>query len=153
MDQYEYLPAFPDAKPGLRLVADDPYIKVAIFTNGTEDMIANCLEHCEGLGMYMLILENLVTTEEIKKYKPAPEGYQHLAEKMNKRMEDIWLVTANPFDVVGATSCGVKVGWVDRANKGWQDAAAPALRPRIIGKSLDEVVKAIVEDIEQTKPS
>ena len=54
---------------------------------------------------------------ETRKFKPVPIVYRSLAETDGKgpdEMGEIWLVTSNPFDVVGARAAGMKAAWVDR---------------------------------------
>ena len=59
-----------------------------------------------------------------------------------KEMSEIWLVSGNPFDVVGGKSVGMNAIWVDRAGNGWQDSLLPNERgrPTEIVKSLEEVI-------------
>jgi len=49
--------------------------------------------------------------------------YWHLLQEVGKQDTpgDVWLITANPFDVVGASAAGLKTAWIDRAGKGWVD--------------------------------
>ena len=75
--------------------------------------------------------------------KPAPEVYHHLAEVTGKTGDEgsMWLVSGNPFDVVGGRAVGMQAAWVDRAGTGWQDKLGAA--PTVIVKGLDEVAAAI----------
>lgn len=63
--------------------------------------------------------------------------------KQESQMDQIWLISGNPFDVVGARSVGMQAIWVDRPNRGWQDAVAPGLRPSAIVHSLEQIVQEI----------
>jgi len=74
--------------------------------------------------------------------------YEYLAKKVGKsrtEMGDIWLVSGNPFDVVGAKAMGMKAAWVDRAGSGWADQLVEGDlgRPTVIVRGLDEVVDAV----------
>lgn len=147
MEEYDHLSTFPDVTPALQNLDSRPGIKSVIFSNGTKEMVSNSVFRSQSLLPHAELFADLVTVDAVQKFKPAPEVYEHLATSTGTKMEDIWLITANPFDVVGATKCGIKAAWLDRNGRGWEDAAAPALRPRIIGKSLDEVIKAILDDL------
>lgn len=86
--------------------------------------------------------------EEVRKFKPAPEVYEHLARVVGKSREEMgsmWLVSGNPFDVVGARAVGMQAAWVDRAGKGWQDqlVEGKAGKPTVVVRGLDEVVEAV----------
>ena len=58
-------------------------------------------------------------------------------------MGDIWLVSGNPFDVVGAKAMGMKAAWVDRAGSGWADQLVGGDLGRPTVKGLDAVVDAV----------
>lgn len=147
MDEYDHLSTFPDVTAALQNLDTRSEIKPVIFSNGTKEMVSNSVFRSQSLSPHAKLFADLITVEAVQKFKPAPEVYEHLAASTGTQMRDIWLVTANPFDVVGATKCGMKAAWLDRNGRGWEDAAAPALRPRIIGENLDEVIKAILSDI------
>ena len=53
----------------------------------------------------------------------------------------MWLVSGNPFDVVGARAVGMQAAWVDRAGKGWQDKLGG--EPTVVVRSLEEVADAV----------
>lgn len=62
-------------------------------------------------------------------------------------MSEIFLVSGNPFDVVGGRSVGMNAIWVDRAGKGWQDSMVAGTwnGPTEIVRSLDQVVDIAVK--------
>ncbi|KAL1988160.1 hypothetical protein VTN96DRAFT_690 [Rasamsonia emersonii] len=148
MKAYDSLSTFPDVIPALTSLAANPDITAVVFSNGTQSMVSNSVFHSKDLSPHAGVFHDMVTVDSVKKYKPAPEVYFHLAEKMGKQqsqMGDMWLVSGNPFDIVGARSVGMKAAWVDRAGHGWQDAVMPELQPTVIGAGLDEIVRAIIE--------
>ncbi|EED23884.1 haloacid dehalogenase, type II [Talaromyces stipitatus ATCC 10500] len=147
MDEYDHLSTFPDVTPALQNLTKRPDIKTVIFSNGTKQMVSNSVFRSQDLSPHASLFTDLVTVEDVKAYKPAPAVYEHLAVSTGTQMGDIWLISANPFDIVGAGDYGLKTAWIDRNGRGWEDAAVPRLRPRIIGKSLDEVIKAILDDL------
>ena len=58
------------------------------------------------------LLAGVVSVDEVQTYKPAPSVYRHLAVRMGTEMKDTWLVSSNPFDVIGAKSAGLRTAWV-----------------------------------------
>ncbi len=111
MSAYDSLSIFPDVGPALESLADQAGIKPVIFTNGTLEMVSKSVNHSPDLSPYSEIFKDIVTVEEVKKFKPHPEVYFHLATKMGKskeQMGEMWLVSGNPFDVVGAKAVGMK---------------------------------------------
>lgn len=73
--------------------------------------------------------------------------YHYLCEEVGKKgkEEEVWLVSSNPFDVVGAKAVGIKACWVDRSGVGWADRLVEGSegRPDLVVKGLDEVVGGI----------
>ena len=61
------------------------------------------------------------------------------------KMDEMWLISGNPFDVVGARAVGMQAIWVDRAGGGWVDGLVEGElgRPTAVVKSLEEVVEIV----------
>ncbi|KAK2763829.1 hypothetical protein FQN54_009447 [Arachnomyces sp. PD_36] len=149
MEGYDSLSAFPDVVPALTALSSKPNIKAVVFSNGTKSMVTNSLHQSDDLLSHAVVFRELITADEVQKFKPAPEVYFHLAEKVGKRrseMSDIWLVSGNPFDVVGARSVGMQAAWVDRAGLGWIDSAVPGKEPTVIISGLDGLISAVEEN-------
>ncbi|KAJ5130775.1 uncharacterized protein N7515_006814 [Penicillium bovifimosum] len=146
MQAYDGLSTFPDVKPGLAHIAADPSIQAMVFSNGTRTMISNSVLRSKDLSLQAGVFQDIVTVDEIRQYKPSKASYEHLARQTRKdpsQMGKLWLVSSNPFDIVGARHAGMQAIWVDRAGAGWKDAAAPGLQPTAIVQSLEYIVDKI----------
>ncbi|KAJ5122629.1 HAD-like domain-containing protein [Penicillium atrosanguineum] len=146
MKAYDSLATFVDVQPALNRVAATKTIYPVIFSNGDSKAIRSSVKDSAGLATHSSIFHDLISVEDIKRYKPSVESYKHLAEKVGKQssqMNEMWLISGNPFDIVGARNAGMNAIWVDRANKGWQDAAVPTLQPTAIVHSLEQIVEEI----------
>ncbi|KAJ5294789.1 hypothetical protein PENANT_c014G05943 [Penicillium antarcticum] len=146
MAAYDSLSTFADVNPALTRVAADPSLEAVIFSNGTKTMVSSSVLRSKDLSPHASAFKGLVTMDEIRRYKPSRASYEHLATQMGKdpiEMSKLWLISGNPFDIVGARSTGMQAIWVDRANTGWKDAAAPDLRPTAIVHSLEHIVEEI----------
>lgn len=64
---------------------------------------------------------------------------------MEGKMGGMWLVSGNPFDVVGAKAVGMRACWVDRAGAGWVDGLVQGERgrPDVVVRGVGEVVGGI----------
>lgn len=149
MKAYDSLSTFPDVNLALEKLAQTPGITAVVFSNGTHAMVSQSVNHSPDLSPHAQVFKQIVVIEEVKKFKPAPEVYEYLAKKVGRgrtEMGDIWLVSGNPFDVVGAKAMGMKAAWVDRAGSGWADQLAEGDqgRPTVIVRGLDEVVDAVI---------
>ncbi|KAL3485983.1 HAD-like domain-containing protein [Aspergillus germanicus] len=145
MKAYDNLSTFPDVKPTLTQLASNPRITPVVFSNGTQNMVSNSVNLSPDLSPHASVFSDIISIQSVRQFKPAPATYFHLAEKVGKSsaLEEIWLVSGNPFDIMGARSVGLNAIWVDRAGKGWMDAAVPRLRPTAVVKSLEEVLDVV----------
>jgi 2-haloacid dehalogenase len=75
--------------------------------------------------------------------------YGHLASctGMTGNMGSMWLISGNPFDIVGAHAVGMKAAWVDRAGNGWQDQLGG--EPTVVVKSLEQVADIVAKHTER----
>jgi len=149
MKAYNTLNVFPDVPPIFQHLKDSSHIQAAIFSNGTSAMINASLTQSPDLSPHASLFQKVVVVDSPKRFKPHPEVYRHLRQELGKaekgQEKDVWLVSGNPFDVVGANSEGIQTCWVDRSGKGWVDelVSGEAGRPTVIVKGLDEAVEKI----------
>jgi 2-haloacid dehalogenase len=109
IDQYQNLQPYPDVVPGLQKLKDVGYRAVA-FSNGVEATLRNLLQRAEILPH----LQGIVSVEALKSFKPAPQVYLYLAQRLGCTNDDTWVASSNPFDVIGAKSAGLKAAWIKR---------------------------------------
>lgn len=147
MRAYDSLSTFPDVTPALTALSKEPTITCVVFSNGTKSMVSNSVNKSPDLSPHSEVFKDLIVVEDVSVFKPAPAVYEHLARKVGKegQMGDMWLVSGNPFDVVGARSVGMQAAWVDRSGSGWTDRLVDgeAGGPTVIVKSLEEVLEAV----------
>jgi len=165
MHAYDSLATFPDVEPALQALAADPSIDAYVFSNGTDAMVSSSVRSSPSLAPHAQVFKDLITIEEVRRYKPDPLVYEHLARKVGKGMgkealAGVWLVSGNPFDVVGARAVGLQAAWVNRVAGhhgmgGWNDRLGElvgeggGVRPTVVVKGVDEAVKAIQKWIEE----
>ena len=127
MAEYLGLALYPDVKTTLgRLKA-----RKAILSNGSPDMLVPLVER-SGLE-----LDAVISVDELKVFKPAPQVYELAARKLAVEKSRIAFVSSNCWDALGAKSFGFSVYWINRAK-------APVdrlgFKPDAILNSLDEVL-------------
>ncbi len=107
---YRVLPTFSDVKEGLtRLKAAG--FRLYAFSNGKADALEMLLNNA---GIRDLFL-GVVSVDDIKTFKPSPATYGHFLRQSGATGGSAWLVSSNPFDVIGAISSGMKAAWVQRS--------------------------------------
>lgn len=111
LDEYQRLPAFDDVKPALIALKQSGY-RLFAFSNGNKASVENLLNHAQ----LMPYSEGVISCEDLHSFKPDPAVYQHFIKQSNALIEDTWLISSNPFDVIGAISSGIKGLWVQRSS-------------------------------------
>jgi 2-haloacid dehalogenase len=51
---------------------------------------------------------------DVKSFKPDPAVYAHFLKETGSTQDETWLVSGNPFDVIGAHMAGWHTAWVRR---------------------------------------
>src|SRR6266700_7661267 len=110
MAQYNDLERFPDVEPGLQRLKEAGYTMV-VFSNGSPSMLAGIMDAAK-LQEYF---QGFVSVDEVKVYKPSPKVYRHVAERLGRAIENVRLISSNPFDVIGARNAGMQAAWIDRS--------------------------------------
>lgn len=136
LEAYRYLPAFDDAKQGLERLKSAG-CRLYAFSNGKPDDVRNLMRHA-GIEKY---LEAVVTTDEIKSFKPNPAVYAHFLRQAGACGSESWLISGNPFDVIGAISAGMRGAWVKRSDKAVFDPWE--IQPTLTVGSIVELCEAL----------
>jgi 2-haloacid dehalogenase len=109
LQEYQRLRAYPDAVSGVKALSEAGYKPVA-FSNGVEATVRNLLQHAGILSH----LHAVISVDDLKTFKPDPRVYLYLAQRLICGATDTWVVSGNPFDVIGAKSAGLKAAWIRR---------------------------------------
>ncbi|TNF01468.1 MAG: haloacid dehalogenase type II [Gammaproteobacteria bacterium] len=129
---YRSLPAFDDVTEALnRLVEVD--CRLFAFSNGTEETVTGLLESA-GIRDFFL---GVVSVDDLKTFKPNPAAYAHFLRQSGAQGHSAWLVSSNPFDVIGAISAGMSSVWVRRTKEALFDTWG--IQPTLTVESLTEL--------------
>ena len=63
------------------------------------------------------LFEGVVSADDIKTFKPNPGVYSHFLRQAHSTGANTWLISSNPFDVIGALSHGMRAAWIQRSNE------------------------------------
>ena len=129
MAAYRTLPAFDDVAEGLDRARKSGH-RMFAFSNGSAEAVEALLMNA-GIREYFI---GVVSTDEMKSYKPNPGVYSHFLRRAGALGSDAWLVSSNPFDVIGAVSAGMRAAWIKRSPDALFDPWGIA--PTITVKSL-----------------
>ena len=134
MNAYRTLQAFPDVKPALEQLKANG-LRLAILSNGAPEMLKSATTSARIDDL----LDEIISVDDIKIYKPSPRVYQLAAQRLGMSSADIGFVSSNGWDVAGATSAGLTAFWIQRI------AAEP---PEELGYRAAHVVHAITDLLE-----
>ncbi len=107
LDHYRKLPPYPDVVSGLNSLRSH---RLVAFSNGIEDDVRTLLDQAGILSRFQMI----VSVDDVKTFKPSRVVYDYLADRCDADKHEIWMVSSNPFDVIGAKSAGLRAAWLRR---------------------------------------
>jgi 2-haloacid dehalogenase len=110
--KYRQLPAYPDVTSSLEELASRGFT-ITACSNGTVDAVRGSLDHAGILPRF----GKIVSVDAIRTFKPDPAVYEYLVAELHAQRESVWLISSNPFDVIGAKACGLRTAWVQRDPK------------------------------------
>ena len=107
MNAYLELELFEEVENVLKELSDK---KLVVFSNGSVNMIDPLVEQ-SSINDY---IDEVISADEIKQYKPTPAAYNHALERLDVKREEILFMSSNPWDITGAKSFGFNTAWINR---------------------------------------
>jgi len=135
MDQYAKLTGFEGSLHVLKTIKNKE-ISTAILSNGSREMLATVVES-NGLKSY---LDKVVTIEDVRLFKTAPQAYELLLKAFPIRKEEVLFVSSNAWDALAAKWFGFDVFWVNRLGHPFEEIGE---KPNYEGNSLSKVLEVI----------
>ena len=116
MSTYRVLPPFPDVESSLSKLKTASY-RMFAFSNGRADDVKNLLRNAKIENYF----EDVVSVDEIKTFKPDPAVYELFLKRSGSAGQRAWLISGNPFDVIGALAVGMRAAWLRRSSQSFFD--------------------------------
>jgi len=135
MDQYAKLSSFEDSLTVLKTIKERD-ISTAILSNGSSEMLASVVQS-NGLKSY---LDKVITIEDVRLFKTAPQAYALLLKAFPVKKEEILFVSSNAWDALAAKWYGFDVFWVNRLGHPFEEIGE---KPNYEGTSLTKVLDVI----------
>jgi 2-haloacid dehalogenase len=90
------------------------------------------------------LFEQQFTAETVRRYKPARETYQIVAQATGTQLSELCMIASHPWDLIGARTAGCSAALIARA--GVAPLMVPGLKqPQIIAPSLTEIAAQLVQ--------
>lgn len=135
MDQYAKLTSFDDSLTVLKATKEKG-ISTAILSNGSREMLTTVVDS-NGLKPY---LDKVVTVEDVRLFKTAPQVYDLLLKEFPIKKEEVLFVSSNAWDALAAKWYGFDVLWVNRLGHPFEEIGE---NPNYEGTSLSKVLEVI----------
>ena len=135
MDQYAKLTGFKDSLTVLKSIKEKG-ISTAILSNGSREMLSTVVMS-NGLQPY---LDKVVTVEDVRLFKTAPQAYELLLKAFPVSKDEILFVSSNAWDALAAKWYGFDVFWVNRLGHPFEEIGE---KPSYEGNSLTKVLDVI----------
>ena len=136
LESYRTLPAFGDVEESLSAFKASGF-RLFAFSNGSAEAVETLLA-AAGIREQFL---GVVSVEELRSFKPNPAVYSHFLRKSGVTGDGAWLISSNPFDVIGAISAGMRAAWVKRSPEAIFDPWGG--EPTLTVSGLDELEEHI----------
>jgi len=111
MNAYLELTAWPDVPQALSSLKVAG-IRLAFLSNFSRRMLEAGIKNSGLEGMF----EQVLTTDEVKQFKPAPRAYQMAVDALGLKREAIAFAAFAGWDASGAKWFGFPTVWVNRLN-------------------------------------
>ncbi|KAB2317840.1 haloacid dehalogenase type II [Betaproteobacteria bacterium SCN1] len=135
MQAYLQLNAWPDALPALRTLKESG-VRLVFLSNMTRAMLETNIRHAGLDGLF----EQVLSTDQIRSYKPDPKAYELGVKSLGLKREHIAFAAFAGWDVAGAKWYGYPTFWVNRL-KSQPEALGAAADG--MGSGLDELVRFV----------
>jgi 2-haloacid dehalogenase len=130
------LPPHADVVEALQLLLDNGF-RLATLSNGTGEAVRHQMAAAHLTGYF----EDIISADDIQRYKPAPEPYRMAAERLGITTGEMLMVAAHAWDIAGAAAAGCRTAFVARPGKAMNPAGP---QPDLQGEGLLAVVRQIV---------
>ena len=130
------LPPHPDVYNAMERLFDAGHTMVAL-TNGST-AAANAQIENAGLHIFM---RRVISVEEVRRFKPAPEPYLHAASVMGVDIRDMMLVAAHDWDCAGALAATARTAFVKRPGVVW---SIPVEMPELVVDDIAGLADALI---------
>lgn len=111
-------------------------VPVCVLSDIDRDDIEAALAHSE------LPLELVITSEAVRAYKPAPEGFLAAADQLGLPLADLWHIGDSlRSDIAGAAALGLGTVWVNRRARSRWSGPVPDVEVRRLTEVLPQLLQ------------
>ncbi|MGD9527330.1 MAG: haloacid dehalogenase type II [Pseudonocardia sp.] len=131
LEHYDAPEPFSDVEPALRRLTEAGH-SLYVLSNGSPEMLQRCLVN-SGLAEHF---KAWLSVDAVEAFKPSPQVYEHAGNILGRPVGHLWLISCNPFDVIGGKSAGMRAAWLNRSGGPFDTIGD---QPDMVVSSLDEL--------------
>ena len=109
MNAYLGLECYPEV-PGVLRRLKDAGMRTAVLSNGSPRMLEAAVQN-SGIGDH---LDAVISVDALGIYKPAPEIYQQVLDRLDVGRAQVSFQSSNAWDAAAAATFGFRVAWCNR---------------------------------------
>ena len=107
MEAYQILNPFEDAIDGLKRLSTK--YKLVMLSNGEQHYLEHLAKNRIGIDF-----DQILSAETVSQFKPHPSVYRFAARKLSLEPQQIMMVAAHSFDILGARHSGLRGAYINR---------------------------------------
>ena len=135
MRTYLRLKAWPEVSSALRSL-QSAGVRLAFLSNMTAKMLEVGIKNSGLEGVF----EHVLSTDQIRAYKPDPRAYQMAIDAFKLKREEILYAAFAGWDAAGAKWFGYPTFWVNRLNLPVEELGVP---PDAMGRDLTDLMSFV----------
>jgi 2-haloacid dehalogenase len=135
MDTHLQIKAWPDVPSALRSLKEAG-VRLAFLSNMTAKMLEAGIKNADLQGMF----EHVLSTDQVRAYKPDPRAYQMGIDALKLAREEILFASFAGWDAAGARWFGYPTFWVNSLNLPGEELG---VRPDGVGRDLTALVSFV----------
>lgn len=136
MQVYLQLNAWPDVPAALKRLKEAG-IRLAFLSNMTRTMLETNMRHAGMNGLF----EHILSTDQVRTYKPDPKAYAMGMKALGLKREEIVFAAFAGWDVAGAKWYGYPTYWANRLGSAPEQLGVAA---DASGPGLDDLVRFVL---------
>ena len=133
----QHLPPYLEVAEGLEMLKKAGY-KMATLTNSAPAAQEKQLEFAQLKDFF----EETYSVDKVKLYKPHPETYEYVLDKMDIKPKEAMLIAAHGWDIAGAVRAGLQAAFIARKEQALYPLAE---KPRFVCADLLTLAQELVK--------
>ncbi|MCB0579037.1 MAG: haloacid dehalogenase type II [Phaeodactylibacter sp.] len=135
MQQYYHLDVYPEVRNALARLRGT--YRLAILSNANPSLLERAVAY-NGLDEW---LDEIISADQIRQYKPVPGIYQLAEKELGLPAENLLFASSNTWDVAGATAYGLQTAWVQRRRSVMERLD---VKPAVTAANLEELADMLL---------